>query len=145
MSQDNSKFDGEEFMNRWFEKVWNQKSEAAIDEMLAEDGVGYGLGPEIHGPAEFKPFFQSFISAYPDLHIDVLDTVSEGDKVAARCHVTGTHQGHGLDLAPTGENVDFTGMVIIQIRDGKIWRSWNEFNFMQMYTQLNALTLNLQS
>jgi predicted ester cyclase len=132
-------------MHRWFDLVWNQKKESAIDELFAEDGIGYGLAPEIHGPKEFKPFFQNFISAYPDLHVEVLDTVTEGDKIAARCHVTGTHQGHGLNLGPTGEKVDFTGMVIVQVRDGKIWRSWNEFNFMQMYTQLKALTLNLHS
>ena len=131
-------------MHRWFDQVWNQKNEAAIDEMFAEDGIGYGLGPEIDGPKEFKPFFKNFISAYPDIHVDVLDTVSEGDKIAARCHVTGTHQGNGLNLAPTGEKVDFNGMVIVQVRDGKIWRSWNEFNFMQMYTQLGRLKLDLQ-
>jgi steroid delta-isomerase-like uncharacterized protein len=132
-------------MSRWFEQVWNQKNEAAIDEMFAEDGIGYGLGPEIHGPAEFKPFFKSFISAYPDIHVDVIETITDGDRVAARCHVKGTHQGHGLNLAPTGEKVDFTGMVIVHLKDGKIHRSWNEFNFMQMYTQLKALTLNLES
>jgi hypothetical protein len=32
-----------EFAQRWFEEVWNNKSEAAVDEMLAEDGVGHGL------------------------------------------------------------------------------------------------------
>ena len=33
-----------DFMHRWFEEVWNNKREDAIDEMFAEDGVGYGLG-----------------------------------------------------------------------------------------------------
>src|SRR6185295_7227571 len=65
-----------EFMHRWFEEVWNNQNEAAIDEMFAEDGIGYGLGAEnIVGPADFKVFHRAFVSAYPDLRVTVEDTV----------------------------------------------------------------------
>jgi len=70
--------------------------------------------------------------------------VVEGDKIATRCRVTGSHQGHGIGLAPTNQPVEFTGMVIVRVRDGKIVEAWNEFNFMEMYKQVGALTLNLQ-
>jgi len=133
------------FIHRWFDEVWNNQSEAAVDELFAEDGVGHGLGGEpIRGPAEFKTFHRAFISAYPDLKVLVEDTVVEGDKIAARCRVTGVHQGHGIGLAPTNQPVEFTGMVIVRVKDGKIVEAWNEFNFMEMYKQVGALTLNLQ-
>src|SRR5580765_2328304 len=136
---------GEAFIHRWFDEVWNNQSEAAVDEMFAEDGVGHGLGGEpIRGPEEFKTFHRAFISAYPDLKVLVEDTVVEGDKIAARCRVTGVHQGHGIGLAPTNQPVEFTGMVIVRVKDGKIVEAWNEFNFMEMYKQVGALTLNLQ-
>jgi len=35
-------------------------------------------------------------------------------------------------------------MVIVRVRDGQIVEAWNEFNFMEMYKQVGALTLNLQ-
>ena len=74
-----------DFMHRWFEEVWNNKREDAIDEMFAEDGVGYGLGPEnINGPENFKVFHRAFVSAYPNLKVTVEDTVVEGDKIATR-------------------------------------------------------------
>lgn len=134
-----------QFAHRWFEEVWNKKRPEAVDEMLAEDGVGYGLpGGEIRGPAAFKEYQSALISAYPDLKVIVEDTVVEGDKVAARCHVTGVHQGHGLGLAPSNQPVDFTGIVLLRVKDGKIVEAWNEFNFMEMYQQVGALTLNLQ-
>ena len=134
-----------EFIHRWFEEVWNNKREDAIDEMLAEDGVGYGLGPEgIVGPENFKTFHRAFVSAYPDLKVTVVDTVVEGDKIAARCRVTGSHDGHGIGVAPTNQPVEFTGMLIVRVRDGKIVEAWNEFNFMEMYKQVGALTLSLQ-
>jgi len=133
------------FIHRWFDEVWNNQSEAAVDEMFAEDGIGHGLGGEpIRGPEEFKTFHRAFISAYPDLKVLVEDAVVEGDKIAARCRVTGVHQGHGIGLAPTNQPVEFTGMVIVRVKDGKIVEAWNEFNFMEMYKQVGALTLNLQ-
>ena len=134
-----------DFIHRWFEEVWNNKSEQAVDEMLAENGVGHGLGGvEIVGPENFKTFHRAFVSAYPDLRVTVEDTVVEGDMIAARCRVTGSHDGHGIGLAPTNQPVDFTGMLIVRVKDGKIVEAWNEFNFMKMYEQVGALTLNLQ-
>ena len=133
------------FMHRWFDEVWNNRSEAAVDEMFAEDGIGHGLGAEpIRGPEEFKKFHRAFVSAYPDLKVKVEDSLVDGDKIAVRCRVTGSHQGEGIGLAPSNQPVEFTGMVIVRVKDGKIVEAWNEFNFMDMYQQLGALTLNLQ-
>jgi predicted ester cyclase len=134
-----------EFMHRWFEEVWNNKNEAAIEEMFDEGGVGYGLGPEnIVGPEQFKVFHRAFVAAYPDLRVTVQDSVVEGDKIAVRCKVTGSHNGDGIGVSPTNQPVEFTGMVIVRVKDGKIVEAWNEFNFMEMYRQVGALTLNLE-
>jgi steroid delta-isomerase-like uncharacterized protein len=140
--------DYETFIHRWFEEVWNKKREDAIDEMFAADGVAHGLadaeGHAIRGPEGFKTLHRAFLSAYPDLKITVEDTVIEGDKIAARCTVTGSHEGHGIGVPPTNQPVEFTGMTIVRVKDGKIAEAWNEFNFMKMYEQIGALTLNLQ-
>src|SRR5688500_8003744 len=111
--------DNETFIRRWFEEVWNQRSEAAIDEMCAEDIVANGLndaeGNPIRGIEAYKNLHRAFVSAYPNLKITVEDTISEGDKIAARCSVTGTHEGEGLGLAPTNQQVDFSGLVFVRL------------------------------
>jgi len=113
--------------------------------MLAEGSTAHGLtemdGSPITGPESFKRFHRAFVSAYPDLHIDVEDTIIEEDKIVARCKVTGTHGGEGIGLVPTNKNVEFTGIAIVRVRDGKIVEAWNEFDFMKMYTQLGVMTL----
>lgn len=134
-----------EFIHRWFQEVWNNRNEAAIEELFAADGIGYGLGPDnIVGPEAFKIFHRAFVSAYPDLKVTVEDTVVEGDKIATRCSVTGSHTGEGIGLTPTNQPVEFTGMVIVRVVDGKIVEAWNEFDFMKMYTQVGALKLDLK-
>ena len=138
----------ETFMHQFFEEVWNKQSEDAIDEMCSEDVVANGLsdadGNTIRGIEAYKNLFRAFISAYPNIKITVEDTISEGDKIAARCRVSATHEGEGLGVAPTNQPVEFTGMTIVKVKDGKIVEAWNEFDFMKMYSQVGALTLNLQ-
>ena len=135
--------DNAAFIRRWFEEVWNKGREEAIDEMFAEDGVAHGLGDEpgqdIRGASQFKPFFRSFRGAFPDLEVVVEDTVSEGDRVAARCSVRAKHSGHTLGFAATHRPVEFHGITIVRIGGGQIVEAWNHFDFMSMFRQLGAL------
>ena len=127
-------------LERWFEEVWNKGREAAIDEMCDRNVVGHGLadadGNEVNNVAAFKVFYRQFRSAFPDIHIKVEDTVSEGDKTVARCLVTGTHDGHGLGLAPTNKPIRITGLCMVRLKNGKIVEAWNNFDFLAMQQQL---------
>lgn len=137
-----------EFIHRWFNEVWNNKNADAIDEMFATDGVANGFkdadGNTIVGPAGYKPFHAAFLQAYPDLRVTLEDTVTEGDKIAVRCRVNATHCGEGIGVTPCNTPVEFTFMSIVRIEDGKIAEAWNNVDFMDMYEQLGALTLNLK-
>ncbi|MEJ0020275.1 MAG: ester cyclase [Acetobacteraceae bacterium] len=127
-------------LHRWFDEVWNQGNEAAIDELLAEDAVAHGLpGPDGEAPrgaAGFKPLFQQYRSAFPDIRIDVEDVMIDGDRMCARCIITGNHTGPGLPMPPTGQPIRVTGTCIVRVRDGKIVEGWNHFDFLSMYQQL---------
>ena len=130
-------------IRRWFDEVWNQGREEAIDEMFAPAGIAHGLaddaGNDLRGPQEFKPFFRKFRSAFPEIEVVVEDTVAEGDKVAARCRVRGKHESDSLGFAATGLPTEFTGITIVRIEGGKIVEAWNNFDFMTMFKQLGAI------
>jgi predicted ester cyclase len=57
----------------------------------------------------------------------------------AHCHVTGTHHGNGLGIAPTRKPIDLWGMGMARVRDGRIVESWNAFDFMALYQQVGML------
>lgn len=128
--------------HRWFEEVWNQGRAEVIAELLQPDVVGHGLvdkdGNEVKGIAAFTEFFVNFRSAFPDIHIDVQDTISEGDQIAARCLVSATHSGEGFVCAPTGARVEFTGVCWVRVVDGKIAETWNQFDFLTLMGQVQA-------
>jgi steroid delta-isomerase-like uncharacterized protein len=130
-------------VQRWFDEVWNKGRAELIDEMFAGDGVAHGLSDDpshpIIGPAGYRPFYEVFRGAFPDIRVVVEDMVAEGDKVAARCSVRGKHSGDNLGIAASHTPVDFTGITIVRIRDGKIVEAWNNFDFMRMNKQIGAL------
>ena len=135
-----------ELVRRWFEQVWNQGRADAIDEMFSKDGVAHGLSEDplkpLRGPGDFRTFHAQFRTAFPDITVTVEDTIAEGDKVVARCLVRGRHAGGSLGLAATQSPVEFTGISIVRVKNGKIVEAWNNFDFMKMYRQLGALRLD---
>jgi len=130
-------------IERWFEEVWNQGNSQAIDELLAQDGVIHGLvdasGQPVRGLEGFHEFHDQFRGAFSDLHISVHDVVAEGDRVVARCSVRGQHTGESLGFAATNAPIQFEGIAIVQIKDGKIVEAWNQFDFLEMNKQLGVL------
>jgi steroid delta-isomerase-like uncharacterized protein len=130
-------------VRRWFDEVWNKGRAEAVAEMFAADGIAHGLSdyPEnpLQGPADFRPFHETFRGAFPNIEVMVEDLIAEGDKVAARCSVRGRHAGGHLGVAATNAPVDFTGISIVRIRDGKIVEAWNNFDFMRMNRQIGVL------
>ena len=127
-------------MHRWFEEVWNKGREEAIDEMFADEGIAHGLldenGEELRGPTGFKPFFRKFREAFPNIEVIIEDCICEGDKSAARCRVRGQHTGEGLGIAATNKPVEFTGISIVRVKDGKIVEAWNNFDFASLNQQI---------
>ena len=132
-------------LHRWFEEVWNKKREEAIDEMLSEDTVHHGLGDQpVRGIENYKNFYRTFITAFPDIRVEVMDVMTDGEKISARYVARATHAGEGLGFAPTQKQVEFTGMGICTMKDGKFVEVWNQVDFMNMYSQLGVLKLNLE-
>ncbi|HTM48735.1 MAG TPA: ester cyclase [Bryobacteraceae bacterium] len=131
-----------QLVRRWFEEVWNQGREDTIDELLAESGIGHGLGEgevDLHGPKEFKPFVRNLRGSLPDLRIVIDDILSQDDKVLVRLRLEGTHDGAGLGVQPTGRRVSIAGMVLVQVCGGQIMEGWNSWDQLGLLRQIGAL------
>ena len=127
-------------LHDWFERVWNQGKVEAIDELLADDAKIHGLrspdGGDVGGPTEFRVMHKAFREAFPDMQIDVEDTLVEGDRIAFRCTVRGTHKGAAFGLDATGKPILFNGMGFAVVRNGQIAEAWNTFDFQAMNEQI---------
>jgi predicted ester cyclase len=124
-------------MRQWFTEVWNERREDAIDRLMAPGAKVHGLaGGPIVGPEGFKPFYRTFCGAFADLRVEIVQTLVDGDRVAAHCHVTGRHVGDALGGKATGRAIDLWGTTIGRIENGRIVEGWNCFDFLTMYQQI---------
>jgi steroid delta-isomerase-like uncharacterized protein len=128
-------------LRRWFEQVWNQKSEAAIDQMFSKQAKSHGF-PEadavLVGPDAFKAVHRTFCGAFPDLHVNLEDIVAEGDHVAVRWRVTATHQGDHLGFPATGKKAVLDGSTFVIVKDNQIIDGWNQMDLQAFMNKLQA-------
>jgi len=80
--------------------------------------------------------FERLYRAFPDLHITLEDMIEEGDKVAVRDLVTGTHLGEFNGLPPTGKSVSYREIFIARFANGRIAEAWG---VVDVFTQMKQL------
>jgi len=78
--------------------------------------------------------------AFPDLRVEILDQVAEGDKVATRKTLHGTHQETLLGVGPTGKKVSIDVIDIVRIRDGRYYEHWGINTFASVVESLRTVS-----
>ena len=128
---------------RWLEE-WNKGKAvamAAIDELYATDFVDHGATGEVtHGLKDYKQSVSEVYSAFPDVHFILDDMVVEGDKVAVRFTLSGTHKGEFMGITSTNKKVTIWGITIDRIAGGKFVESWVRYDTMGIMQQLGLVT-----
>ena len=77
--------------------------------------------------------------AFADLRMAEADRVKEGDKLAFRWLLSGTHEREFMGVAGTGRRVEAMGMDIVRVTDGKIVEHWGEFDAIGLLRQIGAI------
>jgi steroid delta-isomerase-like uncharacterized protein len=130
-----------EIARRWFEQVWNQRSDAAVHELLHAQGIGHLEGMDIQGPAQFLSARAVLLGAFPDLRVTVDGTVSEGKDVVVRWSARGTHAGDALGIPASSRRTSFQGMTWLRFDGGRIVEGWDRWNLGQLLQELRAPAL----
>jgi steroid delta-isomerase-like uncharacterized protein len=112
----------------------------AIDELVSPDVLFHAPVPMgATGAEALKRVWEVLLRAFPDIHVTVEETVAEGDKVASRNTVTGTHRGEYQGLPPTGRTVAYSEIFIVRITDGRIAEIRGVVDVLAQLRQLGAL------
>lgn len=115
----------------------------AVDEIVTED---YVLHPdEVHGPDGLKEMVQGYRDALSGLRVTIDQQFTDGDYVASRYTITGTHDGDLMGAPPTGKDVAFTGITISRCEGGRILEEWEITDTVGLLGQIGALPEMAQS
>ena len=91
------------------------------------------------GVDEIAAYFEDTFAALPDMRIEPISIVEQGDDVFAHWHLTGTHTGAVQGIVGTGKRIELDGIDHFVLRDGKVVTNFVVFDQMQYSRQLGIL------
>jgi steroid delta-isomerase-like uncharacterized protein len=128
-------------VRRFYEEIWNKGDMAAADELIATDIIDHDQDPEtrVRGPESVKQLVSSVRTIFPDFHFVVEDEIAEGNKVAVRWTMRGTHKAEFMGIPATGKQVTGKGMHFWRVAGGKIVETWVNRDDLGMMQQLGVV------
>jgi len=122
---------------RRYQEIYNSNNLDGLDDIMSFDVLTPKIMPNMPSGLEgAKAVHQKTLVGMPDFHTEIQDHVAEGDKVVARVLMTGTHTGDFYGIPATGKRVEFTGVFIVRIANGKIVEHWGEEDSYGLLLQL---------
>jgi steroid delta-isomerase-like uncharacterized protein len=126
-------------VRRFYEEVWNKGNLEVAEELAAPECVRHDpSGPMRSGPAGFQQTAAMLRTAFPDLQLSIDVMVAEADMVVARWTIRGTQQGPLGPIPSTDKRVEFAGVNIFRLANGKIVEIWNHRDDLLLYQQLGV-------
>ncbi|WP_042662055.1 ester cyclase [Haloferax sp. ATB1] len=131
----------ERIARRFPEEVAGEGNIGLIDEICAEDVLDHSPLGEVRGRDELKAQISGIRDSFSDFSATVEDAITEGDTVAMRVTLRGTHDGTFMGIEPTGKTVEVGNMVFTRIEDDMIVERWVQPDMLGMLTQLGVVEL----
>jgi steroid delta-isomerase-like uncharacterized protein len=78
----------------------------------------------VTGRANVAGLFAGVVAAFPDAHITINDIFGQRDQVVVRVVVSGTQEGAILGIPASGRHVQWDGVDVYRLSDGKISNIW---------------------
>ena len=122
-------------------EAFNQRDLSAADEIYAPSYMLHSpiAPPDLPiGSEGVRQQHAGYLAAFPDEQITVEDLIAEGDRVAVRVTVRGTHRGIFMGVAPTGRPVALEAITIYRVDAEKIVEDWTIADIPGLQQQLGA-------
>lgn len=124
---------------RFPEEVATEGNIDLIDELCTEDVIDHSPDGEIRGREELRAHMDAYLSAFEDFSATVEEAIAEGDTVAMRVTLRGTHVGEFMNVAPTGGEFEVANMVFTRLEDGQIAERWVQPDVLGLLQQLGIV------
>ncbi len=115
----------------------------ALEEVLADDYTLHGVpgaeGEQLTGREAVEGYLRELSEAFPDMTAAIDEMIAEGETVAYRATITGTHEGEFMGISPTGEEVTVDGEGFFRVEDGKLAEAWPLMDTFGMMQQLGVI------
>jgi steroid delta-isomerase-like uncharacterized protein len=108
--------------------------------LYSQSVIHHGFSSRIRpGVAGLRDHHTQVLNAFPDVRLDVSDTIADGERVAYRFLFSGTHKGKYLGTPPTGEVATAAGMHMYLFKNGAVVEVWQVFDTFGFLSQIGVI------
>ena len=122
-----------------FTEFINTASEALAAELISPDAIFH---EPMRGPAGYLAIIQMMREGFPDIQWTLEEMVAEGDKVAARFTMRGTHLGTFFGTPSTGKKIAVQALNIYRLSHGQIIEETGQPDLLGLLQQIGAAPAN---
>jgi hypothetical protein len=131
---------GEKLITEFLTTVYNPPYDlTAIDRLCTEDFILTTSGKDVVGRAVFKEWVKSFKGKIRDMRLELLDVFpsADGTRAVSRWRATGFNRGM-FGTPADDQPVEFTGIAVFEVRDGKLSHNWVERSAYELMQRLQG-------
>jgi steroid delta-isomerase-like uncharacterized protein len=133
-------------VHRFIDEVLNGGRLELVPELWANDLAWHGgsLG-DVVGRDAYTQMLGDSVSAFRDLHLTIRDVIVQEDKVVIRFTNGGRSAGPFLGAPATGERIEWEGIGIYLITNGRISEAWFSEDLLAVADKLGVIDLQAES
>jgi predicted ester cyclase len=106
------------------------------DNSVLHHGFSSRIRPGVSG---LRDHYTALLKGFPDMRVDILDILADGEKVVHRFAFHGTHKGEFLGVAPTMRRVEAPGVHIHLFENGKCIEVWQVLDTFRFLSEIGAV------
>jgi steroid delta-isomerase-like uncharacterized protein len=125
-------------MERFTSEFLTTGDAALAEEFLSPDVVLHFAGQQQRGRDTYLAVVAANADTFEDLVWTVEEMVADGDAVAVRYTMTGTHRGDFAGFPPTGKAVAAQSMAFYRLADGQIVEERAQLDMLGILQQIGA-------
>jgi len=120
------------------DQAWNQADFENLEQLIADDAKFHFRGQTYPTNAQdLARIITGWHKSFADFKFTAKEFVSEGDLVAVRLIMSGTHQSQWKDIPATGKQIQVTAMFFLRFEAGKLIEIWEDFDEYGLRKQLS--------
>lgn len=107
-------------------------------EIISEEAIFYAptSSEPLRGSKGYMLILNMMRNSFPDVRWKLEEMIAEGESVAARFTMTGTHKGDFFDTKPTGKNIKINVMNFYRFSKGKIVEEYGQPDIFSLLQQI---------
>jgi len=126
-----------------FTQFINTASEELAAQLISPNAIFHVPGrPEpLSGPAGYLAIIGMMRGGFPDIQWTLEELIAEGDKIAARFTMRGTHQGTFFRVPSTGKTIEVQAMNFYRLSGGQIVEERGQPDLLGLLQQIGAVPI----